>query len=136
MSGVDFQNISFGLQLQRGAANEGSWGTASPKTFSWLLAQLKSSGLKQMSAPRAVTISGREVEMSIGNGTNEINFCVNLMDAAESDTRPRDDLPFGKYGNVTTATVKRANMELWRWIAAAGLLVLMFEWWWYHKRTA
>lgn len=69
-------------------------------------------------------------------GTNEINFCVNLMDAAESDTRPRDDLPFGKYGNVTTATVKRANMELWRWIAAAGLLVLMFEWWWYHKRTA
>ena len=69
-------------------------------------------------------------------GTNEITFCVNLMDAAESDTRPRDGLPCGKYGNVTTATVKRANLELWRWIAAAGLLVLMFEWWWYHKRTA
>ncbi len=69
-------------------------------------------------------------------GTNEIVFCVNLMDAAESDTRPRAELPFGKYGNVAAATLKRANLELWRWIAAAGLLVLMFEWWWYHKRTA
>ena len=68
-------------------------------------------------------------------GTNEIVFCVNLMDAAESDTRPRAELPFGKYGNVAAATLKRANLELWRWIAAAGLLVLMFEWWWYHKRT-
>ncbi len=69
-------------------------------------------------------------------GTNEITFCVNLMDAAESDIGPRDELPFGKYARVEATKVHRANLELWRWIAALGLAVLLFEWWFYHKRTA
>ena len=69
-------------------------------------------------------------------GTNDVTFCVNLLDSSESAIQPRDELPIGKYAKVTATTVKRANMELWRWIAAGGLLVLMFEWWWYHKRTA
>jgi len=69
-------------------------------------------------------------------GTNDVTFCVNLLDAAESAIAPREDLPIGRYGNIAASTVKRASMELWRWIAAAGLAVLLFEWWWYHKRTA
>lgn len=70
-------------------------------------------------------------------GTNNITFCVNLMDAAESDIRPRDQLPLGRFGAGIAATkTERANMELWRWIALAGLGVLLFEWWWYHKRSA
>ncbi|HTD67678.1 MAG TPA: VWA domain-containing protein [Candidatus Limnocylindria bacterium] len=70
-------------------------------------------------------------------GTNDLSFCVNLMDAAESDIRPRDELPVGKFGAGIAATkLQRANTELWRWIALAGLCVLLFEWWWYHKRTA
>ena len=69
-------------------------------------------------------------------GTNEVTFCVNLLDANESNITPRDELPLGKYDKVTATTMKRANMELWRWIVAAGLVVLLFEWWWYHKRTA
>ena len=68
-------------------------------------------------------------------GTNEVTFCVNLMDSNESSIAPRDELPIGRYAKVAATTLKRANMELWRWIAAAGLLVLLFEWWWYHKRT-
>ncbi len=69
-------------------------------------------------------------------GTNEVTFCVNLLDAAESNLTPREELPFGKYSKVAATTVKRANMELWRWIAAAALAFLLFEWWYYHKRTA
>jgi len=70
-------------------------------------------------------------------GTNALSFCVNLMDAAESDIRPREELPLGKFGTGVAATkMQRANLELWRWIALAGLGVLLFEWWWYHKRTA
>ena len=70
-------------------------------------------------------------------GTNDLSFCVNLMDAAESDIRPREELPLGKFGAGVAATrLERANMELWRWIALAGLVVLLFEWWWYHKRSA
>jgi Ca-activated chloride channel homolog len=69
-------------------------------------------------------------------GTNQVVFCVNLLDSAESDTAPKQELEFGKYAKATSTTVRRANMELWRWIAAAALAVLMFEWWYYHRRTA
>jgi len=68
-------------------------------------------------------------------GTNETVFCVNLLDAAESNIKPRDELQFGQYAKVSATTLQRANMELWRTIAALGLLVLLFEWWYYHRRT-
>jgi len=68
-------------------------------------------------------------------GTNEVTFCADLLDAAESNIRPRDELKFGEYTRVTATTVQRTNMELWRTLAAIGLVVLLFEWWWYHRRT-
>jgi hypothetical protein len=68
-------------------------------------------------------------------GTNETVFCVNLLDAAESNIKPRDELQFGQYAKVSATTMQRANMELWRTIAALALLVLLFEWWYYHRRT-
>lgn len=68
-------------------------------------------------------------------GTNEITFCVNLLDAAESDIRPREELVFGEYTRVEATTAQRTNMELWRTLAGIALAVLMFEWWWYHRRT-
>lgn len=66
----------------------------------------------------------------------EVAFTVNLLDAAETDIAPRDELPFGKDGRTLATTEQQANLELWRWIALAGLALLMFEWWFYHKRTA
>lgn len=68
-------------------------------------------------------------------GTNEVTFCANLLDSAESNIRPHDELKFGEYTRVTATTVQRTNMELWRTLAAIGLVVLLFEWWWYHRRT-
>lgn len=72
----------------------------------------------------------------VSAGTNRASFCVNLLDAAESDTTPRAEIRFGKYAVARATTVRRANLELWRWIAAAGLAVLLLEWWFYHRRTA
>lgn len=68
-------------------------------------------------------------------GTNETTFCVALLDPAESNIKPRDELQFGKYTKVSATTLHRANMELWRSIAAIALIVLLFEWWYYHRRT-
>jgi hypothetical protein len=68
-------------------------------------------------------------------GTNETAFCVDLLDGAESNIKPREELQFGKNSAVSATTLHRANMELWRSIAAAALLVLLFEWWYYHRRT-
>jgi Ca-activated chloride channel homolog len=68
-------------------------------------------------------------------GTNDTTFCVALLDADESNIKPRDELQLGKYTHVSATTLHRTNMELWRTIAAIALAVLMFEWWYYHKRT-
>jgi Ca-activated chloride channel homolog len=68
-------------------------------------------------------------------GTNDTVFCVNLLDAAESNIKPREELQLGKYTKVSATTTKRANMEVWRTIATLGLLVLLTEWWYYHRRT-
>ena len=69
-------------------------------------------------------------------GTNELPFCVNLLDAAESNIRPHDEIKLGDYAKVEATTGRSANAEVWRWLALAALCVLGFEWWWYHKRTA
>ncbi|MGH7967646.1 MAG: vWA domain-containing protein, partial [Limisphaerales bacterium] len=68
-------------------------------------------------------------------GTNETTFCVDLLDSAESNIKPRDELQLGKYTRVTATRMQRANMELWRTIAGIGLMVLLGEWWYYHRRT-
>jgi hypothetical protein len=68
-------------------------------------------------------------------GTNDLPFCVNVLDAAETDIRPRDEIKMGKYAKVSATTTRRANMELWRTIALLALLLLMGEWWYYHRRT-
>ncbi len=68
-------------------------------------------------------------------GTNDTTFCVALLDAAESNIKPREELQFGKYNKVSATTLHRANLELWRNFTAIALAVLMFEWWYYHRRT-
>jgi len=68
-------------------------------------------------------------------GTNDMAFCVDLLDAAESNIKPRDELQLGRYTKVTATTMQRANMELWRTIAGIGFVVLLVEWWFYHRRT-
>lgn len=79
--------------------------------------------------------TGKQGSYRLRAGTNEVPFCVNLLDASESNTKPKSELQFGKYVHTEATAVKRANMELWRWIAAAAVLILMFEWWYYHRRT-
>ncbi|MCP5517306.1 MAG: VWA domain-containing protein [Verrucomicrobiales bacterium] len=69
-------------------------------------------------------------------GTNEFFYCANLLDAHESDIQPQAELVLGRYARTEATEQRLANLELWRWLAAAGLAVLLFEWWWYHKRTA
>jgi hypothetical protein len=68
-------------------------------------------------------------------GTNEMVFCVDLLDAAESNIKPREELQLGKYTKVAATRAQRANKELWRSITALGLLMLLVEWWYYHRRT-
>jgi hypothetical protein len=72
----------------------------------------------------------------VSAGTNEVAFAVNLLDAAETDLTPQTEIRFGRYARAEAEPVRVANLELWRWFVAAALAVLLFEWWFYHKRTA
>ena len=69
-------------------------------------------------------------------GTNQVVFCANLLDASESNTKPHDEVALGRRGAVGATTLKRANLENWRWFALGALATMMLEWWWYHRRTA
>jgi hypothetical protein len=80
--------------------------------------------------------TGRQGRYQLRWGTNETSFVVNLLDARETDTRPRQALDLGRFGTVEASVVRRASVEVWRWIALAALAVLLFEWWYYHRRTA
>ena len=79
--------------------------------------------------------TGRRGTYRLSLATNEVTFCVNLLDAFESNIKPKDELQLGKYTKVAATTTQRANMEVWRSIAGIGLLLLLFEWWYYHRRT-
>lgn len=80
--------------------------------------------------------TARQGVYRLQTGTNEVVFAVNLLDAAESRIAPRDELSVGRRGEVVSTTLKRANLEYWRWFALAGFAVMMGEWWWFHRRTA
>jgi Ca-activated chloride channel homolog len=72
----------------------------------------------------------------VREGTNDITFCVNLLDTLETDTTPRKEIQFGAYTKIASTTKREANLELWRWFALTALFILLFEWWYYHRRTA
>ncbi len=62
-------------------------------------------------------------------------WAVNLLNADESDTRPRDRVRVG----ATTVAVgeagsQRVPREMWRWGALLALGLLCFEWYAYHRR--
>ena len=68
--------------------------------------------------------------------TNETAFVVRALDPIESDTAPRAEIKVGRYGAAAATTLRRGNLELWRWGAAVALGLLMLEGWVYHRRTA
>ncbi len=80
--------------------------------------------------------TGKQGVYRVTLGTNQLAFAANLLDPVESNLKPRDELSLGRRGEVTATTLKRANLEYWRWFALAGLAVMMVEWWWFHRRTA
>jgi hypothetical protein len=71
-----------------------------------------------------------------GSAGKKSIFAVNLLSPAESDIRPQSLQTTGG-GNVEeSASVASVNKEVWRWLAAGALAVLLLEWWVYNRRIA
>lgn len=62
-------------------------------------------------------------------------FAVNLFDSRESDLKPRPKIDLGHEEVTGAGGLEPARKELWRWLLAAGLVVLVFEWYVYNRRV-
>jgi hypothetical protein len=61
-------------------------------------------------------------------------FAVNLFDEHESDIQPRPTIQVGQATVASTASQQVGQRELWPWLAALGLLILLIEWQAYHRK--
>jgi hypothetical protein len=60
-------------------------------------------------------------------------FAVNLFDAGESNIRPAASIQIGRIQVAPTARDAQGQLEIWPWLAAAAFLLLLVEWWVYHR---
>jgi hypothetical protein len=61
-------------------------------------------------------------------------FTVNLLDAEESNTLPRDEIKFGNQ-DIQAGGEQRRIYETWKWVALGALALLLLEWAMYHRRA-
>jgi Ca-activated chloride channel family protein len=77
-------------------------------------------------------------EVALFSGSRELQtaqFAVNLFDVNESDITPRGAVQLG--GEEVTPAVReqQGQREFWQWFALAALIILMLEWFLYHRRV-
>lgn len=60
-------------------------------------------------------------------------FAVNLFDPVESNIAPRESVTIGTATVAQDAREETARREFWPWVAGLALLVLLVEWWVYHR---
>jgi hypothetical protein len=62
-------------------------------------------------------------------------FSVNLLDGNESNLEPKETITIGNE-SVAAGEERRQPRELWKWILAAAVLLLLAEWHIYNRRIA
>jgi Ca-activated chloride channel homolog len=63
-------------------------------------------------------------------------FAVNLFSPDESTILPRGTLQIGQTAVAPTTPAAIGQRELWPWAAALALIVLLLEWWLYHRQQS
>ncbi len=71
----------------------------------------------------------------ISNDSTSVEyFAVNLFDENESNIQPREAIQVGQTAVTPTVSQQIGQRELWQWLAALALIVLMIEWQAFHRR--
>ncbi len=73
-----------------------------------------------------------QVEM---DGVPVGHFPVNLFNPAESALARQESITVGRAEIAPAGGDKLGQRELWPWLAAAALVILLVEWWVYHRGT-
>ena len=95
----------------------------------------------------AFTLSGNEntftqtqelgfyaVSLISKDSTRVESFAVNLFDENESNIQPRQAIQIGQEKVAPATSGQIGQRELWGWLAALALLILLVEWQVYHRR--
>lgn len=61
-------------------------------------------------------------------------FAVSPTDGRESNVTPQS-LPSVNQQTETQFAQIEINREIWRWLVPPAILLVLFEWWWFHRRT-
>jgi len=75
------------------------------------------------------------VETEAGSAGPAGAFAVNLFAPEESRLLPPGSVRLGGAALTASAPTEVGQRELWPWVAATGLAVLMLEWWVYQRGT-
>lgn len=71
----------------------------------------------------------------ISGDSNRVEyFAVNLFDESESNIQPRETIQVGRSTVTPTVSQQIGQRELWTWLAALALIILMIEWQVFHRR--
>jgi hypothetical protein len=60
-------------------------------------------------------------------------FAVNLFAPEESQIAPQNTIQVGELAVNPDARTETGRREFWPWVAGIGLLILVVEWWFYHR---
>jgi Ca-activated chloride channel homolog len=61
-------------------------------------------------------------------------FTVNLFSPFESDIHPVDNIQIGRSAIPASEQEALGLRETWPWMAVVALIILVIEWWVYHRR--
>jgi hypothetical protein len=61
------------------------------------------------------------------------SFAVNLFNPTESKIRPQPTIRIGRGEVAASAREEAGQLEIWPWLAGAALVILLVEWWVYHR---
>ncbi len=61
------------------------------------------------------------------------HFAVNLFDPSESNIQPQPSIRIGRSDVTASGAQEQGQLEIWPWLAAAAFVVLLLEWWVYHR---
>lgn len=87
-------------------------------------------------ATNGTAMFGETLRAGVYDVKNGAPFGVSVLSEAESNTFPRDSIKTRNGESDGQAGGFHSEREIWRWIALFVLVVLMLEWWVYHRRVA
>ena len=64
----------------------------------------------------------------------KVRYIANLTDPDESDNAVREKIEAGVAQVEATPQAIEAKREIWRWLAITAVVLLLAEWWVYHRR--